>query len=362
MRLLPKNPVKTLVTIAYIIIAAAFVCYVLPVLAEYMAPFIVAVIISVVITPGVDFMSNKLHVPRKLSTLISVVFVLGIVGLLLFNVVYQAVYFLQNFALSIPELFSREYTMPGWVDTLKDYLIRFPAPMQEFTDNIRENIIEYLSKLISPATTATINVAKTITAKLPALLIFTVVTILATYFVSYDNNRIKEFAKQRFGQERTDKFVQVKQRLYQACGAYIRAQLIMMCIIFIVVLIGMLILGVNSPLFVAFVTALVDAIPVLGTGTILIPWAIVSLVLGHYGRALGLALIYVCALCTRQFFEPKVVSSQIGLHPLITLMSMYVGLKAIGLFGMILGPIVAIVVIKIIEIEQNSKKEAQDNA
>jgi sporulation integral membrane protein YtvI len=181
------------------------------------------------------------------------------------------------------------------------------------------------------------------------------VTILATYFLSYDNRVVSSVFERYCGKERVHKIVLVRDRLFQACGAYIRAQLIMMCIIFVVILIGMLILRIGSPLFVAFIVALVDAIPILGTGTVLIPWALISLVMGNYGRALGLAVLYVCALTTRQFFEPKVVSSQIGLHPLITLMSMYIGLTAIGIFGMILGPIVTIVVLKFIEIERESK-------
>ena len=357
MRLLPKDPVKTLVNIAYIIIAFLCVFVVLPTLARYIAPFIVAVIISMVITPIVNFMCNKLHIPRKVSTIASILLILTILGLFLFNLVYQAVYFLQSFALEIPEMLSKEYPVPGWIDTLRDYIIRFPAPMQDFIDNIRDNLVVNISELISPATTATINVARSIAAAFPTILIFSVVTILATYFLSYDNKVIASVAERFLGTERVNKTIMVRDRLFQACGAYIRAQLIMMCIIFVVVLIGMLILRVESPLFVAFITAVVDAIPILGTGTVLIPWALVSLIMGNYGRAVGLAILYVCALTTRQFFEPKVVSSQIGLHPLITLMSMYVGLTAIGIFGMILGPIVTIVVLKFVEIERESKKE-----
>lgn len=357
MKLLPKDPVKTLIVIAYIIIAVLCVCIVVPTIAKYIAPFIVAIIISILITPCVNFMCNKLHIPRKISTFASIIFVLSIVGLILFNLIYQAVYFLQSFAQNIPELLSREYTMPGWINTLNAYIIRFPEPMQDFVDNIEENIVANISALISPATTATINVARSIAAKLPTIIVFTVVTILATYFISYDNQMIMAVSIKHFGKEKIQKFRKIKDRLFQACGAYLRAQLIMMCIIFVVVLAGMLILRVESPLFIAFITAIVDAVPILGTGTVLIPWALVSLIMGSYTRALGLVIIYVAALVTRQFFEPKVVSSQIGLHPLVTLMSMYIGLTAVGIFGMILGPIVAIVIIKAVEIERESKKE-----
>ena len=102
----------------------------------------------------------------------------------------------------------------------------------------------------------------------------------------------------------------------------------------------------------AFITALVDAIPVLGTGTVLIPWSIFELISGNYTLAIGLFIMYIMAIVVRQFTEPRVVSAQIGLHPLITLTSMYAGLKAIGIFGMILGPVLTIIVIKSLEIER----------
>lgn len=357
MKLLPKDHTKIFTVAAYIVFGALFVFFVLPYVVKYMLPFIVAAVISVVITPIIDFITEKMHIPRKISTIVTVLIVLAAIGFFMFNLVYQAVYFLQDIALKMPEMLNHEFTLPDWVNKINAYLIRFPEPMQDFVNSIKDNLISNISEIIQPATTATIKLARSIATKLPTILVFTIVTILATYFINYDKQTIVDFAKKHFSHKVLGRVKRIKNGLYDALGAYVRAQLIMMCIMFMVLLIGFGILGIESPLFVAFVTAIVDAIPILGTGTVLIPWAILSLVTGNFAKGIGLAILYVCAFVIRQFTEPRIVSSQIGLHPLVTLMSMYAGLLTFGVFGMILGPITAIVVIKAIEIEKQNDEE-----
>lgn len=357
MKLLPKDPVKTLTVTAYIALAVLVATFVLPKAVTYILPFVVAGVVSVIITPLVNVMTDKLKIPRKISTFVSIVIVLAIIGLVVFNIAYQAVAFLQNLALDIPDMLSGGIQLPGWIIRLNAYIIRLPESMQQFVDNIKDNLINNISEIIQPATTATIKLARSIASKLPTIIIFTVVTILATYFLSYDKKRLSEFLNKHMSYSAVNKIRKLKNGLYQALGAYVRAQLIMMCIMFTLLTIGYIILGIDSPMFFAFITAIVDAVPILGTGTILIPWAIISLIMGDFSRGIGLGIMYICALMIRQFTEPRIVSSQIGLHPLITLMAMYIGLMMFGVFGMIIGPVVTIVVIKALEIEKQNKED-----
>lgn len=359
MKLLPKDPVKTLIKIAYLILFGAFVFLLVPRLIKYFLPVLCAVIISVIIDPVVGFLVKRAKFNRRIAVIVSMLLVISLLGLILFNLVYQAVYFLQDFALKIPDLLNREYVFLDWLGSLNAFMIKMPESMRSFVDNIHENLIEYLSQLITPATKTAINAAGTIAASLPSMLIFTVVLILATYFICYDREKIVSSMKRLINPKRFERLKLIKNKLFQVCGAYFRAMLIMMGIIFCVLLIGFSVLGIESPFFVAFITAIVDAIPVLGTGTVLIPWAIFELISGQYTMALGLAIMYVMAIVVRQFTEPRVVSSQIGLHPLITITSMYVGLKAIGIFGMIVGPVVTIIVIKSLEIDRELEAQIQ---
>ena len=353
MNFLPKEPVKTLIKIAYIAIAAAFIFLLLPKLVKYFLPILCAIVISLFIDPVVDFLVIKAHFNRRVAVIVAMLLVITLIGLIIFNLVYQAVYFLQDFAEKIPDLLNRDYVFLDWLGNFDAFMIQMPEAMQNFVDNIRVNAISNISQLIAPATKTAINAAGAIAASLPSIIIFTVVLILATYFISYDRQKIVNGMQKFVDTDRFKRLKLIKNKLFQVCGAYFRAQLIMMGIIFCVLLIGFLILGIESPFFVAFIVAIVDAIPVLGTGTVLVPWALFELISGKYTMAIGLVIMYVMAIVVRQFTEPRVVSSQIGLYPLITITSMYVGLKAIGIFGMILGPVVTIIVLKALEIERD---------
>lgn len=108
-------------------------------------------------------------------------------------------------------------------------------------------------------------------------------------------------------------------------------------------------LNVGYPLLIALGIAFADALPILGSGTVMIPWAIISAVQGDLKLAIALIVLYVIISIVRQILEPKMVSKHIGIHPIFTLIAMYTGYKAIGLFGMLLGPIVLIIIKPIFE-------------
>jgi sporulation integral membrane protein YtvI len=133
--------------------------------------------------------------------------------------------------------------------------------------------------------------------------------------------------------------LKIKKDLFVAIFGYIKAALIIMAITFTELLIGLSIIGVEYPLMLAFLIAIIDALPVLGTGGILIPWSLYSFVTGDIRMGISLIALYLVVLVIRQIVEPKVVGQQIGVYPLLTLLAMYIGLKMIGFAGLILGPI-----------------------
>ena len=169
---------------------------------------------------------------------------------------------------------------------------------------------------------------------LPNVVIFTIIMLLATYSICSDRERMRKFFKNALPKSALRRFTYIKNDLLKACGGYLKAQGILMCVTFVVMLIGLTILGVDASTLMAFIIAVVDVIPVLGTGTVLLPWAVLSLISGKYFFALGLGIIYAVSFLIRRLAEPKIVSQQLGLHPLVTLISVYVGLRSIGVFGM----------------------------
>ncbi|MGI6124038.1 MAG: sporulation integral membrane protein YtvI, partial [Acetivibrionales bacterium] len=174
---------------------------------------------------------------------------------------------------------------------------------------------------------------------LPQILIFFLVTILATYFMSSDKSVIIRYLDLQLPDTWLNKSRSITKNVFSAFFGWLRAQLILTSITFSELLIGLLILKVNNALLVALLIALVDVLPVLGAGTVLIPWAIVNLILGNTKLGLSLALLYVIILFVRQLIEPKVLGKQIGVHPLFTLAGMYIGLRRWGVAGMFIGPL-----------------------
>lgn len=365
MNILPKDPSKTLIKIVYVAVVLALIYFVLPKAVTLAMPFIAAYIISRLILPVAGYLESKLKFPRRLAIILVMLVAVGALGFLVFTLFYQAVYELQNFAYIIPALLEGQYTLPEWVDTLvnnlKNFYITLPASMQEFIVMISDNLRGNIYNILEPATQSVISAAAKVGKALPNIFVFAIVMLLSTYFMCDDRERIRSFFKGVVPKSILRRAVYIKNELLKACGGYLKAQGILMCITFVVMLIGLTVIGVESSALVAFIIAVIDVIPVLGTGTVLIPWAVVSLITGKYFFAIGLVVIYAIAFLIRHLSEPKILSQQIGLHPLVTLLTVYIGLRTIGVFGMILGPIVAIIIINFFKAEQKYKEEFQDN-
>jgi sporulation integral membrane protein YtvI len=125
----------------------------------------------------------------------------------------------------------------------------------------------------------------------------------------------------------------------KALAGWLKAQCIIMSITFTVIITGLSLFRAPNPLLMAIIIAMVDALPVLGSGAVLLPWGIISILTGDLSLGISLILLNVTILLTRHFIEPKIVGTQIGVHPLLTLLGMYIGLQTIGILGMILGPL-----------------------
>ncbi len=184
--------------------------------------------------------------------------------------------------------------------------------------------------------------------QIPSVVIAAVISIVAACFMTADFNLITEFIICQFPPEKAQDFVRAKTLLKSSLGKMGKAYLSIICITFAEMSIGLSILsllGIFSSNYIAvisLVTAIIDIIPILGTGTILLPWAAYSLIVGNYGMAIGLIILYATITVIRQIIEPKFVAGQLGLPPFLTISIMYIGLKFIGVLGMFIAPIIVV--------------------
>ena len=349
MNILPKNPGKVLITIAYVALAFLLLAYVAPRVITWFLPFIVAWIISLIINPIVTLM-QKIHIHRRIAVIVSMLLVIALIS--------AAFYFvLVSLAgeLSIAVELIQETSENGMPSFVLDIINKLPGDMKNFAMKLAERTEGDIVDFVYPAIKTTLSKMGNVAGRLPSALVFTIAMILATYFISYDGDRIKLLIKQYIPKDKLSHIHTIKEKLSEACGGYIKAQLILMSIVFVILFIGFTILDVKLSFILAVVISIWDAIPVLGTGIILNPWALVNLLQGDYFKAAGFFILYLIILLTRQLLEPKILSGQLGIHPIFTLAAIYIGLKTMGIFGMIIGPILLILAITALKISSETQ-------
>lgn len=317
----------------------------------YLLPIIIGFLLSSIIEPLIRNSERRLKLPRKLASFLVVILLLLTVGFLIFLLISKLSSEIASLYHAFPKNFSEKgFAEKGLADTyanINDLLSRGGIFYDALPNEVRTSLESIMVTLTQTVKQWVFNVAKGLVntaVSIPEAFIFTIVTILSTYFFSSDRENISVAIKEHLPESWMEKLKNVKDNLFSALFGYFRAEMIIMSITFTELFIGLSIIGAKYSLILSITIAIIDIMPVLGTGGILIPWAAYNLLTGNIRLAVSLLILYVIILIIRQVMEPKIVGQQIGLHPLITLSAMYAGLKIFGVVGMIFGPITILVV------------------
>lgn len=332
-----KNGKKLLFILLGILGVYLFAKYLL----GYTAPFLIAWIIASGLQIIVKWLYEKLQMQRGIATMLSMVTVLsGITwGLTALGrkILYQANQLYQQIPLYRDEILETFNNISDKTQNLFSSLpLQFPISLEKTIDQLFQNLTTLLGSFISKGS---INVV----SKLPNIFFLMIITLLSIFFMTRDYEGIKKFIEAQIPANVKEKTKVLKEDLMAALGGYLRTQLILMGITMSICMIGFLVLGVDSAILLAIGIGVVDALPIFGSGLFLIPWAIYNLILGEFSTALGLGSIYALIVIVRQTLEPRILSNQIGVYTLVTIMGMYIGFRVIGVMGLILGPVVVII-------------------
>ncbi|HOM01241.1 MAG TPA: sporulation integral membrane protein YtvI [Acetivibrio sp.] len=325
-------------------------------LAIYLAPFLIAFAISSLIEPVICFLMKKLKFRRKFAALVSLLLglmVIAILLLLLISKLYNEIASLSN---SQPQFWKETYqNISNLINKGLNIYFGLPSEVTAQISNMVSNLSHSVTGVVDSFVKGIYNTAVSI----PQMVIFVLVTILSTYFIASDRDGIYDYIKRNVPQEFLNKVIDIKDNMFAALFGYIKAQMILMVITFCELSLGFTIIGIKRPILLGLVISFIDAFPVLGTGGVLVPWAIYEFLTKDIRMGVSLLILYAIVLVIRQMIEPKIVGQQIGLHPLVTLMSMYLGMRFFGFFGLILGPITVLVFKNVIlgMIKQRSLKE-----
>ncbi|HJB32977.1 MAG TPA: sporulation integral membrane protein YtvI [Candidatus Blautia merdipullorum] len=312
---------------------------------QFFMPFVIGWIIAMIANPLVRMLERRLKVARKHTSMVIIIGVLA--------VIIVAIYFLgvkigeetRSFLEQAPEMYSEfreEFQDAG--KNLESIISELPQNIQESLEEAQKDIGDITGRAVGKISQFTVDKAGTFARNIPGILISIIFSILSAYFFIADRDRILEFGRNHTPQIIQEKWRMMAESFKMVFGGYFKAQFKIMAVIGVILFIGMLILKVRFAILVAILVAFLDMLPFLGTGTVLIPWAVFKLLSGDIRYAVGLVILYLVTQLVRRIIEPKLVGDSIGMNPLATLIFMYIGYRVGGVLGMILAvPIGAIV-------------------
>lgn len=327
-----------------IMLILLFVRYLLPPL----SPFIFGILVAWGLQRPINVLVRRLHLPRRLAALLLTAVFYCILFVAVIAAGLQIISALEHFAPRIP-VFARQ-VVPYAADTLdiiESQLQEFNPGIVNIVDQISRELISSLEKLISGISVYALRLVSDIITALPTAILTVIVAVVSTSFAAVDFHQLWDYVRSRlpetFLNAASAAFSTGAESLRRLLTAYVSIMLLS----FIELSIGFSLLGVPYAVGLALLVAVIDILPILGTGLVLIPWSVIAAVLGDYHMAAGVAALYVVMLVVRNFIEPKLVGQQIGLHPLATLISMFIGLQLFGMFGMLGFPIALSLYIKL---------------
>lgn len=318
-------------------------------------PFMTAIVFAMLFQRPVQFVSKKLKIGRGLPSVLLVVLVLVLVLGVLVLLGALLVSQMRSLLDSLGERFG---TLPQMLESLKNAINsaltflpdslegRVSGSINGFFDGLINGTSTIDWSVLSGPLQGAFNAAK----QVPGAVMAIVVSCVCCVFITIDFPRIRRFVYRQIPPEKRETFSHTKRTVISSFGKIAKAYILIICITFLELLAGFKLLsafGLMSNTYIivlALVIAIIDIIPVLGTGTVLIPWALYSLITGNIWLGVGLGILYAVITVLRQYIEPKLVSLQLGLPPFLTLIAMFFGLRLFGFIGLFLMPMLVMLI------------------
>jgi sporulation integral membrane protein YtvI len=260
----------------------------------------------------------------------------------------------------MPDLFQNQL-YPYFIklaEQIREILGPIDSGLAEMIVELGRSLIQSLGQLIKDFSALAVKWVANSAISIPNAIIQIVITVVSSFYIAIDYRKVLDFFVSLLPGSKRGMLLDTLQYMRSAVVVYIKSYTIIFFMTFAELAIGLALLKIRYAVPVAMSIAVFDLMPVLGTGGILLPWIVISALLGDFGRAIGIAVLYIVITAVRNTVEPRLVGDQIGLHPLATLVAMILGLKLIGLLGMFLFPVTLVAVMNL---RGNKKKpEAEE--
>lgn len=325
---------RFLINFMYLISILLLVFLIYKYLFSFLLPFVIAVIIGFVVQKPSQKIALKFKIkPRTIAPILALLlYIIG--GSILIALVYL---FLSNLPDTIKWLVDNltvaadkaTYLLGKYDDFTKNLPSEIGSMLKNLPGSLADGIVGFLSNFLSVF-------AAFFTKNIPSFFFSVLITVLASVYFARDFMAVKSFAFSVIPKRFHNNILKIKNIMIANVFKMAKGYGVLFLITFAELSIGLLLAGVNNAIFLAFLISLVDALPVLGVGVALFPWAVFSIITGDIGLGIYLVVLYLIITIVRNVCEPKVLSSRLGIPPLLSILIIFCGLKLFGFFGMLI--------------------------
>ncbi len=344
MKPLRKTYIKVLMNLGIALLILMLIVFLLPKALLFFMPFVIGWIIALIANPLVLFFENKLKIKRKAGTAFVIIAVIALVVLAGYlvgaKVVKETVGLINELPVMWDDLEEDFRTIGKNMDILYS---RFPEEVRSTIAGIGEQMEGFVGDLVGRAGTPTIAAVGNFAKNLPTILIGVIMCLLSAYFFVAEREYLSVNVKSHIPEAVLYHWNLMSRSFKRAVGGYFKAQFKIEVWMYLLLVLGLWILKVNYAFLIALGIAFLDFLPVFGTGTVLMPWAVIKILSADYKMAVGLMIIWCGGQLARQIIQPKIVGDSIGVPPIPTIFLLFIGYKAAGVFGMIVAVPIGII-------------------
>ena len=342
---------RFLINILFWAAIVALIYVIFKYLLPFLMPFFIAALIAIFTRPLARIISRKTHIKLKIVSLICTLVCFVIIAGIIAVIVIRLAGLGTDLFSAIPSIYAEtiEPALTDFSERIADQIGRLNPETVAILERISDRLIDSLGNVAVGFSNWTVNGVKNIVTGLPNFLLSCVICVIAAIFITLDYEKIKEAGKLLMPDRTTKVIMESSSNLRKIIWKYLKAYGIIMLITFAEIAIGLLIIGIKNAFLVAVLIAIFDIFPIVGSGMILLPWTIITLIQGHIMRGIGLGILYVIVIVVRQFLEPRVVGKHVGMHPLLTLACMFVGAHLFGGIGLFGVPVTTAVILSLNE-------------
>lgn len=344
----PKTYARIFVNFLLTLAGILLVVLVGPKLISFFMPFVIAFVISSIANPIVRFMEKRIKIARKYSSVIMIVLVLGAVV----GVLYLLVAFLVKQVINLYDdrfvLYNELVTLfDNFTDNLGGIFEMLPLSLQETLSNLQDSLSVWAENFVASIELPGFSTVSSYVGNVVEVIFISIITILAAYFLTAERDNMADWLSRVMPESVKRYYRMIIDSFKKAVGGYFKAQFKIMMILVVIMFVGFEILDISYSFLLAFVIAFLDFLPVFGTGAVFWPWLVVDIVVGDYKQAIFLGIMYLVCQLVKQILQPKMVGDSVGINPLAALFYMFVGYRLGGIFGMIIGIPVGMIIVSL---------------